>query len=204
MRKFYISILILLLLPVSAYALTVDQIQSAYKGLKDIKGVFIQKSYLKDLGSEQTFAGDFAIKFPNKMRYLYKSGSQDEIIINNDRIIIYQKKEKQVLKGPFDRNTYGAAPVSLLSGLGDVKKEFNAEEKGGRLLLKPKSPMGGIKSIELEGAGDAAFPIKSFRITDVHSNVIRITLKDVKENTGLKDRLFEFTPPPGVGVFENP
>lgn len=178
------------------------RIEDAYKGIKDMKGNFVQKSFIKDLAKEQTFKGSFLIKFPSKMRYTYKGENQDEIIVNKDTVLIYQKKEKQAIRSPFNRNTYGSAPVALLGGLGNLSQEFRIEELGAnRLRLKPKGEMRGITSIEVEGA-ESGFPIKSFKIFDKDANTITISLKDVKLNTGIKDSGFEFKAPPGVNVFD--
>ncbi|MDA8325688.1 MAG: outer membrane lipoprotein carrier protein LolA [Nitrospiraceae bacterium] len=177
------------------------RIQSAYRQIRDASGSFEQKSYLKDLGKTETYGGDFMIKLPSRMRYIYKTGSQDQVIIMKDTVIIYQKKENQVLKGKFDAGTYGTAPVAFLSGLGDIERDFRVTEKKGELILKPKDPMSGITFIEVEPS-NGAFPVKSFRIHDRYANTVQITLKDVRLNRGIKDSAFEFTPPAGTSVFD--
>jgi len=204
MKRLYIFILIVFLVPVQALAAGLsERIEGAYKNIKDMKGNFEQESFLKELGQEQGFKGSFLIKFPSKMRYSYKGGSGDEIIVNKNTIIIYQKKEKQAIRSPFDRNTYGSAPVSLLGGFGDLDKEFTVTPAGeNKLKLVPKSHMGGITSIDIEGAEEGKFPVKSFTIHDNRSNRIRIMIKDVALNTGIGDSRFEFKAPPGVNVFD--
>ena len=180
----------------------VARIQKAYENIRDISGSFIQKSYIKDLKRTDTFKGQFFIKRPMKMKWSYKGGDDQEVLINNDEILIYQKKEKQAFRGKFERETYGQAPIALLGGFGKITEEFTVSEKNGRLILKPKKPMGGIVSIEIEPA-EGDFPIKSFTINDSLSNRIEMTLKDVKTNTGLKDALFERSLPKGINVFEH-
>ncbi len=175
----------------------IARIQKAYENIKDISGSFVQKSYIKDLKQTETFKGQFFIKRPMKMKWNYKGEQAQEVLINNDEILIYQKKEKQAYRGKFDRDTYGQAPIALLSGFGKVREEFSVTEKNGKLLLKPKKPMGGIISIEIEPSG-GDFPIKSFTVNDSYSNRIEMALKDVKINTGLEDRFFELSLPKGV------
>jgi len=180
----------------------ITQIQNAYDVIKDIKGSFTQKSHIKDLKRIDIYGGDFFIKRPTKMKWEYKGKTPQEVIISNDEIIIYQKKERQAFKGSFDRATYGQAPIALLSGFGRIQEEFNVSNKNGRLFLKPKKPMGNIVSIEIETSEDK-FPIKSFIVNDSRSNRIEITLKNVEINTGLEDRLFELSLPKGVNVYEH-
>ncbi|GAB4410691.1 MAG: hypothetical protein OHK0032_06460 [Thermodesulfovibrionales bacterium] len=182
--------------------LSVEKIQKAYEGIRDIKGSFVQKSHIRDLKRTDTFKGTFMIKMPAMMRWQYQSNGQDtEVIINNGEMVIYQKKEKQAFKGKFDRATYGQAPIALLSGFGNIEKEFNIAVKEGRLLLKPRRPMGNVTSIEI-APSDGTFPIGSLSIIDSRSNRIDITLKDVTLNTGIKDSVFDFSLPKGVSMFE--
>jgi chaperone LolA len=178
------------------------KIQKAYENIKDISGSFVQKSYIKDLKQTETFKGQFFIKRPMKMKWNYKGDQAQEVIINNDEIIIYQQKEKQAYRSPFDRDTYGQAPIALLSGFGTILEEFSVTERNGKLLLKPKKPMGGILSIEIEPSG-GDFPLKSFTVNDSYSNRIAMTLKDVKINTGMEDNFFQFSLPKGVTVFKH-
>jgi outer membrane lipoprotein carrier protein len=180
----------------------ITRIQNAYEGLKDISGSFVQKSYIKDLKKTETFSGKFFIKRPMKMRWNYKGENAQDVLINNDEIIIYQKKEKQAFRSKFERGTYGQAPIALLSGFGKIKEEFSVSEKNGKLLLRPKKPMGGILSVEIETSGDE-FPIRSFTIHDSYSNRIDMTLKDIKINVGLEDKFFELSLPKGVTVLEH-
>lgn len=182
------------------------KIQKAYENIQDIRGNFIQKSYIKDLKRTDTYKGELFIKSP-KMRWEYKGDKPQVVYITGDDIIIYQKKEKQAFKAKFDRATYGQAPIALLGGFGNIGEEFNVSIKAAvsgqqsavRLILKPKKPMGNIVSVSIS-LSDGEFPIESLMITDTLSNRVEIHLKDVKINTDLKDKIFEFSPPEGVNV----
>lgn len=176
-------------------------IQKAYENIKDMSGSFVQKSHIKDLKRTDMFNGRFFIKRPMKMKWDYKGENSQEVFINNDKIIIYQKKEKQAFKGKFDRDTYGQAPIALLGGFGNIREEFSASKKNRKIILKPKNPMVEILSIEIEPS-EGEFPIKSFTINDYNANRIEMILKDVKINTGLEDRLFEPSLPKDVKVYD--
>jgi len=178
------------------------RIQEAYRNISDMKAGFVQKNYMKDLGRTDTYKGVLFIKRPSKMRWQYKGEKPQEIIINNDKILIYKKAEKQAFKSVFNRQTYGQAPVALLSGFGNVKEEFNITQKNKKLILVPKNPMGNIVSVEIE-TSDEDFPIKSFIINDMRSNRIEIRLKNVELNTGIKDAVFDFSLPEGVNIYEH-
>jgi outer membrane lipoprotein carrier protein len=180
----------------------VTKIQMAYENIKDITGSFVQKSTIKDLKRTDTYHGKFFIKPPN-MKWEYVGNKPQVIYIKTDSILIYQKKENQVIKAKFDRATYGQAPIALLAGLGDIRQEFVVvSDSPDRLVMKPLKPMGNIDHIEVMPSGNE-FPIKALIIVDSLSNRIEITLKDVKTNTGLKNALFNFTPPKDATVVEH-
>jgi outer membrane lipoprotein-sorting protein len=181
---------------------TVETIQKAYENIKDIKGSFVQKSTIKDLKRTDTFRGTFVIKVPSKMRWQYQGeGKEVEVIVNGGELTIYQKSDKQALKGRFDKDSYGQAPLALLGGFGSIEKEFDAGKKDGRLLLTPKRSMGVVTSVEV-APSEGDFPIGSLIITDKRSNRIEITFREVVLNTGVKDTAFSFSAPEGVSVFE--
>jgi outer membrane lipoprotein-sorting protein len=103
----------------------------------------------------------------------------------------------------FDRASYGQAPIALLGGFGNIKNEFDITPKTkNTLILKPKVPMGRISHIEITTTDGEfpAFPIQALTIVDNLSNTIEIYLKNVRINTGIKDRIFEFSPPEGVRI----
>lgn len=180
----------------------VTKIQKAYEDIKDIRGNFVQKSSIKDLKRTDTYNGRFFIK-PPKMKWEYTGEKPQVIYIKGDEILIYQKKENQIIKSKFDRATYGQAPIALLAGLGDIRREFIViSDSPDRLMIKPRKPMGNIDYIEVTPSNNA-FPIKALIIVDSLLNRIEITLKDVKTNTDLNNSLFNFTPPKDATVLEN-
>lgn len=193
--------------PVSSASQTgeeIEKIQKAYANIKDIRGNFVQKSYIKDLKRTDIYKGQFFIK-PPKLKWEYKGDKAQTVYVAGDEVVIYQKKEKQAFKSKFDRATYGQAPIALLGGLGDINKEFevqlNSSNRPNHLILKPKKTMGNISYVELY-TSDSEFPIEALTIIDSLSNKVEILLKDVEINTGLKDRMFEFSPPQGVNVIQ--
>ncbi len=199
-----ISLFFVACYPLLAAAASADdevaRIQKAYEHIKDIKGNFTQKSFIKDLKRTDAYKGRFFIK-PPKMKWEYGGNKPQVIYVTGEDIIIYQKNEKQVFTAKFDRATYGQAPLALLSGLGNVKKEFAVSANKGGLVLKPKKPMGNIAYIELI-VSSGSFPIGGMTITDNLANKIEISLKDVQINTGIREKVFEFYPPEGVNILQ--
>jgi outer membrane lipoprotein carrier protein len=185
----------------SEFENNITRIQKAYDGIKDLKGSFVQKSTIRDLNKTDSYKGEFFIKPPLKMKWIYSGKAAQDMTINNDTVLLFNRAENQAFKGKFDRSTYGQTPVALLSGFGNIQKEFTMLGNGNSIVLKPKKPMGNITWIRIV-VSESEFPIKSFTINDSYSNVIEIELKDVRVNTGLKDSFFDLSIPKGANVFE--
>jgi outer membrane lipoprotein-sorting protein len=124
------------------------------------------------------------------------------VIIKDEEILIYQKREKQAFRGRFSRETYGQAPIALLGGLLNIEKEFDVSLKDRRIVLKPRRPMGAILSIEITPS-EGNFPIEALSIVDRHSNRIEITLRNVVINSGVQDSSFDIILPRDVNVYDN-
>ena len=205
MKYFAPSVLCLLSFSLISYASSCDdavtRIQKAYEGIKDLSGTFVQKSHIRDLKRTETYKGEFFIKRPLKMKWSYIGEQEQDVFIDEDTILIYQKHEKQAFKARFDSETYGQAPLALLSGFGNIRGEFATFEKDGKLFLKPKQKMGEIVSVEIVPSEDA-FPIKSITIHDSYENTVDIVLENVKVNEGLKDSLFSPSLPKTVTVLD--
>ena len=183
---------------------SINRIQKAYDGLRDIRGRFTQKSTIRDLGRTDTYKGDFAVKPPLRMKWSYRGADAQDLIVNKDTVLIYKKGDKQAYRSRFDREAYGQAPVALLSGFGKMTEEFTITSRGDNtLILKPKAKTGTLVSITVTVSHDA-FPIRSFAIYDKRSNVIEIELTDVVLNSGVKDSVFDLVVPRGVSVFDQP
>ncbi len=198
---------LLTLSPALSHAAATDdavaRIQKAYEGIKDMNGTFVQKNVIKDLNKIDTYNGEFFIKRPLKMKWVYKGKASQDLLINNDTVVIYKKGDNQAYRSKFNKDTYGQSPVVLLTGMGNIKEEFVVTGTEKVLTLKPKKSMAGIISITLH-LSDADFPIRTFTIQDGRSNTVEIELKDVKINTNIKDSLFDLNLPKGVNVYEQP
>lgn len=186
----------------SALSLKAEDLKRIYSEIKDIKGNFVQKTYIKAINRTDTYRGNFFIKFPSRMKWMYRDEKEEtEIFIKDGEMILYQKNQKQAFRQRFDTRLYGHTPVALLAGLGKIEDDFYIEEREGDLVLKPKKMISGIDSIILSPSS-GEFPIGSLVITDKRSNRIEISLRDVIINTGISGSLFEFTPPEGVRLQE--
>ncbi len=180
----------------------VEDLQKKYAGIHDIKGAFVQKSYIKDLEETQEYSGAFFIKKPSHMMWTYAAPRDEKVTINNHDTWIYKKSQNQVIKTKFSKESYSQVPIALLASLDNIRDDFDITATGkNSLQLVPKRKIGFIKMIVMETMpGD--MPVKMLTIFDTYSNIIMIELKDVKTNSGLNDSLFTFKIPPGAEVHD--
>ncbi len=179
----------------------ISRIKKSYTNIKDIKGVFLQTSKIAELKREMKFEGMFFIKIPKKIFWKYGHKDSEEVYINNDEMIIYQKKLKQAIRKKYDENAFGQIPIIFLHGLKDVEKDYSFEEKKGVLRLIPKFSESNIKNVDIY-PDRGSFPIGKFIILDKNNNEIEIVIKDVMINVNLDDNIFVFTPPEGVNIID--
>lgn len=208
-KNFYITFLPLLLVlffSLDAAAANVDDtvalIQNKYAGISDIKGSFLQKSYIKDLEEKQEYSGVFFIKKPSKMMWEYSAPRDEKVLINDLDTIIYKKSLNQVIRTKFTKESYSQVPIALLASLDNIRDDFDITmPEGNALQLVPKRKIGFIKTLVLETT-DGDFPIKMFTIFDTYGNIIMIELNNVRINPGLDDSVFSFTVPPDAEVYD--
>ncbi|MBF0537175.1 MAG: outer-membrane lipoprotein carrier protein LolA [Nitrospirae bacterium] len=179
-----------------------SRVKEAYSTLKDIKGKFKQTSRLKDLGKEMNFNGEFFIKIPNRLFWYYEGDQVQEVYVNDNVLIVYQKKLSQAIRTHYDAQTMGHSPIALLSGLKDVEKNYDITENNGVLRLVPKKEFNNMKHFDIYPS-EGGFPIKKIVVSDVKDNEIEITLNDVRLNTNIIDETFTFTPPKDTKIVDN-
>ncbi|MBF0337145.1 MAG: outer membrane lipoprotein carrier protein LolA [Nitrospirae bacterium] len=178
------------------------RVKEVYSTLKDVKGHFNQTSRLKDLGKEMNFRGEFFIKIPNRLFWYYDGDQVQEVYVNDNVLIVYQKKLSQAIRTRYDAQTMGQSPIALLSGLKDVEKHYDITDINGALRLVPKTEFNNMKHFDIYPS-ESGFPIKKIIVTDLKDNTIEITLKDVRLNTNIIDETFTFTPPKDTKIVDN-
>ncbi len=205
MRSLFLMCIVILLSISLTYSGETDEllnrIEESYKRISDMVADFEQRSVLVDLKKTVTYKGKLYVKIPSRFRWIYSGDDSQEVFINDDTLIVYNKKEKQAIRSLFSKERFGSVPIAILGGLGDMKKDFHVSQVQGKIILKPRTPVPGIMSIELTPA-EGHFPVKRLKIIDTNKNTIEIILNNVRVNTGLDDSLFIFNPSEKVRIIE--
>jgi outer membrane lipoprotein carrier protein len=189
-----------------AFAQTVDEavlaVEKHYRDLTDLTAKVSQKNVLKAVERTQKFDGTLWIKKPGKLRLEYTNGQL--ILIDGKAALFYSKRSEQVIKRTFTDFAHMNIPVAFLLGAAHIRDDFDVrgpDPKTPRVLdLLPKKAGAAMKKLRIHA--DDAGRITEMTIFDKSGNTTEIVFNDVKEGTGVEDKLFEFKAPKGTEIIE--
>lgn len=208
LRASVLTILLLSLLTVPAAANdVVDKVQARYDETRDFTAAVAQELVMASGGKTLKASGAVAFKKPGMMRWTLRDGVSQVIVADGRTLWFYEPDEQQVLKAPYQSAFRSSTPISFLSGVGKLKRDFEVtveEGGGGRLRLRLK-PRGDADLGTLVLLVDAdSYDIVGADVTDPIGNVTKLQFSDLRRNVGLADDAFHFEVPPGVDVVEAP
>ncbi len=147
--------------------------------------------------------GEMWIKRPGKFRWNYVHPGQQQIVSDGAKVWIYDQDLEQVTVKQLNQ-ALSDAPAMLLAGKGHVDQRFHIQSLGKQdgldwLALTPKQDSGEFSHIRIGFQGEQ---LRSLLLTDQFGQTTRITFENNQINSRLADRLFDFTVPDNVDVFE--
>lgn len=196
----------------NALADMVRKIQAAYESTNDWTAEFQQVTRIEGFDTPIASRGKLYIKKPNKLRWDYSEPNRHQIMVNEQKIWIYTPEQNQVIVSPFAEISDSQLPLHLLSGVGRLDRDFMVQwadpakpqpQRVPALILIPKDTGTGLTKLMMEVDAESYF-ITRLTLFEVNGNESRFHFGQIRNNTGLKDRFFIFTPPKGVVVVESP
>lgn len=240
-KKIIISLLLLVLPAITAAAeMTLTDVITALETpfkretakaerISDFKAEFAQESHIASINRTQQGAGSVYFRFVPatsdedavaQFRWDYRKPDIQEIISDGSRMWVYLPGNRQVIESDISRlsEQQGENPVSFLSGLGNLSKDFqvnwgaeqNDEDGNFFLHLVPRQESQLIQQMEVivnrEAVSDWLtshktgnnFPILATVVTDQQGNRTLIKFDQIKVNNGLKTGQFIFDKPDDV------
>ncbi|MBN2700680.1 MAG: outer membrane lipoprotein chaperone LolA [Methylothermaceae bacterium] len=151
----------------------------------------------------QSNRGRFYLKRPGKFRWTYETPYRQEVVADGVKVWFYDPDLEQVTVKTIGA-ALGSAPALLLSGELDLEQRFIVSEQGRRgetawVELRPKDEADVFRRLRVELRQGV---LSSMELADNFGQLTRIQFEDVRLNPPLQDKLFRFSPPPGVDVFE--
>lgn len=190
----------------------VNEVQSTYQKIEEFHSKFTQEATVKALNKVQKAQGEVWFKKPGKMRWNYYKPAKDQIVSDGSTIWLYNYDEKQAIKSPLEKVVDTPTTTTFLSGLGNLKEQFNAQfskpksvdENGNYLIdLAPKESDEQYDKVTIAIDRKTMF-VKDIYLYDPFGNVTKVKLEDIEINKGVPDSFFNFTVPKGTEVIEAP
>jgi outer membrane lipoprotein carrier protein len=183
------------------------RLQARYEATRTMRAEFRQTVESPTLAGTLESQGTLAFQKPNRMRWDYAAPDKQVIVGDGETLWIYQPDERQVIRAPLGEAFRASTPVTFLSGLGRLDRDFTAtlereEEQRWVLRLQPRTEHGIGTLLLTVRKADAS--VEEAAVTDPLGTTTRLRLHDERRNVPLEADLFRFTPPPGVDVVRPP
>jgi len=198
--------------PVVSNAQDIHQLARAvdehYNRLRSLQTDFTE-IYRGD-GAERSESGTLWLKKPRKMRWEYRSPREKLFVSDGKAVWFYLPAEKQLRKTDFRKLDDLRSPIAFLLGKTKLENELQGLSKvvdqapldPANILLRgvPKAMADRVSEVLLEVT--PSNQLARIVLTEVDGASTEFRFASPKENLEVSDRLFEFTPPPGVETVE--
>jgi outer membrane lipoprotein carrier protein len=180
----------------------VKRLEERQARAQDMTARFVQSYRSGMLGKEVTERGVVRLKRPGRMLWEYKDPEKKTFLSDGRSYWFYVPADRQVIVR--DQDQERGVATRLLSGKGGLLEDFEARldtppsEGVYRLRLSPRKPDPEIEVLLVDV--DPSGQLRAIQVEDAQGNRSRFRFDDVRENTGLPDKLFHFEVPPGVEV----
>ena len=176
--KNFLLIIIFILFSFASLANEKSQILTQIKNLNSLEFTFNQ------LTNEKTEKGSCLLEFPGKLKCEYFDDKQKELIINNKKLAITQKRYNKTYHYPISKSPF----LNIL-----YKNELLEIIKSGKLEFEDQL----IKLVYLNGSKITIFfnkknlDLRGWKIVDQYNNNINFTLDIVAKNGTFKKDTFK-------------
>jgi outer membrane lipoprotein carrier protein len=179
-----------------------------YNRLRSLQAEFTET--YRGAGIDRTESGTLWLKKPGKMRWEYRSPRDKLFLSDGKDAWFYVPGDKQARKTPMRKLEDLRSPLGFLLGKTRLEKELQglgfapdiAPLDPGDLVLRgvPRALGDRINQILLEVTPQNR--ISRIQIEDADGSTTEYRFSQQKEDIDVIDKLFHFTPPPGVETIE--
>lgn len=180
------------------------RLQARYESIRDFTASFTQ-TYRGVLNRKAaTERGKVWLKKPNRVRFVYESPDQKVFVSDGTTFKSYYKEDRAGSEYPLPKDNEASTALLFLAGRGDLARDFTPTIAEGappaewHLGLVPKTKQTDFDTLMLS-IDRRTLALLGFETTDAQgTNTIRF--ENLKENTGIADKEFVFTFPPGTAI----
>jgi chaperone LolA len=179
------------------------RLQQRYNTIHDFTASFTHVEQDGFRPQKTTETGQVKIKKPARMRWTY-GGSKNEMIADGTLVYWCDRANRSVDESVIPTGSDVSTAILFLAGKGDLVKDFHATlapvqpASGWRLDLVPTSTHAEFTSLSL--MVDRDLKLTGFEAVDAQGATQTFTFTNLKENVGLPDSDFSFSPPHNFDV----
>lgn len=187
----------------------VVSIQAKYGTIESFEADFRQENYIASLSQSRNFQGKLFLKRPHFFSMEVSSPDYQRLVFDGTFFWVYTAANEQALKNSVAPSFLGHPLINLLATMADLENIFSislVDTTAGHeysLKLTLKQPDTEIQELGLTLEKET-FQIKELILYYTSGNYTRLSIRNAKQNPDIPPGQFEFIPPPGVEVEENP
>ena len=203
---------LIVLLPIASRGQDIHQTAHAvdehYNHLHSLQTDFTE--IYRGAGAERSESGTLWLKKPRKMRWEYRSPREKLFVSDGKAVWFYLPAERQLRKTDFKKLDDLRSPIAFLLGKTKLENELEGLSKvvdqapigSANTLLRgvPKAMADRVSEVLLEITPSSQLARIVF--TEVDGAMTEFRFASPKEDLEVSDRLFQFSPPPGVETVE--
>jgi outer membrane lipoprotein carrier protein len=183
-------------------------LQRKYGTVRDFSADFVQTYRGGVLNRQMKDSGRVMVRKPGMMRWEYKTPEEKLFVSDGSRVYWYIPQDKQVQIGDVPTDDRATTPALFLAGKGDITRDFTptlVEPPAGyppgaqALKLVPITPQAEYDWLIIV-VDPGTLALRGLVTGDSQGGTSSFSFTNLKENVGLADKLFTFTPPRGVEV----
>jgi outer membrane lipoprotein carrier protein len=183
-------------------------VQARYDKVRDFTADFTHSYKGGVLKKQVVERGTLQVKKPGRMRWRYTDPEEKLFVSDGRQIYSYVPADRQVVVSPMPAEDRATTAALFLTGKGDLARDFTAKP-----AAPPSGAPAGSVAIELTPRQEqreyntltlvvdpGTYAIRMLAADDRQGGRSMFTFANVKENTGLADKVFEFSIPRGADV----
>ena len=185
----------------------VARMQQFYNTTTDYQADFFQTYFNRLFNNYQRSHGKVYFKKPGRMRWEYAAPERKLFVSDGRTMWAYEPEANQAFQQSL-RDSQLPTALSFLTGQGDLATEFNfrlipAQSygfTGGHVVeLRPKTANPQYERLVLFVDG-TSYQVKRSLVIDQAGNRNKMEFQNARQNQGIPDSRFSFTPPQGVRI----
>jgi outer membrane lipoprotein carrier protein len=180
------------------------RLQKRYESIRDFTADFEQTFQGLLVKHPTTERGKLLLKKPSRVRFSYEKPEKKEFVSDGLNFYSYYPADRAGTETPLPKGDDVSTALLFLAGRGNLTRDFTSKMAAGapagelHLGLVPKSKDADFETLTLF-VDAQSLALLGFSTTDQQgTNTIRFL--NLKENTGLSDRAFDFAFPKGTAI----